>query len=118
MRNIFDFSQIYRRTKRAAGVSGSVVTISLSRISAKSLLILTHVTVENKTSSYTKVRLGINSGGVIHYIDELQTVAAAELAVSRSDILLGEGDVFLAELTGTTTDDVLIMTCAGWKGAL
>lgn len=115
MRNIFDFTALYRRTKRAAGLTGSVVRISLGRVSTKTLLVLTHVTVENQTSPYTKVRLGINSGGVIHYIDELITVAADELVVSRSDILLGEGDVFFTELTGTTTGDVLIFTAIGWK---
>ena len=115
MLNIFDFTRLYRRTKRAAGLDGSVVRISLARVSAKTLLVLTHVTVENQTSPYTKVRLGIDAAGVVHYIDELITVAAGEVAVSRSDILLGEGDVFFTELTGTTTGDVLIFTTIGWK---
>ncbi|GAJ15430.1 unnamed protein product, partial [marine sediment metagenome] len=38
-----------------------------------------------------------------------------ELAVSRSDILLGEGDVFFADLIGTTTGDSLVMSCLGWE---
>jgi len=115
MPNIFDFTSLYRRTKHAAGLTGSVVTISLGRVSAKSLLVLTHVTVEDRTSPYTRVRLGINSAGLIYYIDELITVAAAELVVSRSDILLAEGDVFFTELTGTITGDVLVFTAIGWK---
>ena len=115
MPNIFDFTALYRRTKHAAGLTGSVVTISLGRVSANTLRVLTHVTVENKTSAYTRVRLGIDAGGLNHYIDELITVAAAELVVSRSDILLGEGDVFFTELTGTTTGDVLVFTAIGWK---
>lgn len=118
MPNIYDFDQLYRRTKLASGLTGSLVKISLGRVSAKALLVLTHVTVENKTNSYTKVRLGIDAGGVTHYIDELITVAANELVVSSSDILLTEGDSFFAELTGTTTADKLIFTCIGWKKAL
>ena len=97
------------------GVSGEVVKIKLGRVSAKKLRVLTHVTVENKSSSYTKVRLAIDAGGVIHYLDELITVAANELVVSRSDILLVEGDSFYAELTGTVTADKLVMTCIGWS---
>ena len=46
------------------------------------------------------------------------TLAANELAVSKSDILLGEGDVFFAELTGTTDGDILVMTCVGWESGL
>ena len=115
MPNIYDFDRLYRTTKKAVGVTSSLVKIRLGRVSAKTLRVLTHVTVENKTSAYTKVRLAIDAGTVIHYIDELQTVAANELAVSRSDILLGEGDVFFAQLTGTTTGDDLVMTCIGWS---
>ncbi len=115
MQNLFDFDTLFRRTKRAAGLTGSVVTIALERISPGSTLVLTHVTVEDKTSSFTKVRLAINHGGFIHYIDELTTVAANELIVSPNNIPLEEGDVFITELTGTTTGDILVFTCVGWK---
>ena len=118
MPNINEFTRLYRRTKRKLGVTGSAVRIELSRIKPRVVRVLSHVSVENKTSAYTKARLGICSGGLDHYLDELQTIAAAELAVSRSDIILGEGDIFFAELTGTTTGDTLVMTCVGWEGEL
>ena len=113
--NINEFVRLYRRTLTGIGVTGSVVRLRLKPIRSKRFRVLTHVAVENLTTSYTKVRLGINSGLTDHYLDELITVAADELAISRSDILLGEGDYFFAELTGTTTGDVLIMTCLGWE---
>ena len=118
MPNINDFTQLYRRTVKGLGITGSTVRLKLNRIKAKKLRTLTHVSVENETTAYTKCRLGINNGGIDHYLDELQTIAKEELAVSRSDILLGEGDVFFAELTGTTDGDVLIMTCVGWEANL
>lgn len=113
--NINDFSRLYRRTKTGAGATDEVVRLRLNPVRAKKLRVLTHVTVENLDHEYTKCRLGINTVGQDLFLDELQTIAAKELAVSRSDILLGEGDYFFAELTGTTTDDVLIMTCIGWE---
>lgn len=116
--NIHDFDCLYRRTILGVGVTGSIVRLSLSPISPNTLRVLTHVTVENKTSDYTKCRLGITSTGRDHYLDELQTIKANELAVSRSDILLGERDVFFAELTGTTDGNELIMTCVGWEQTL
>ena len=118
MPNINEFTRLYRRTKRELGVTGSAVRLELSRIKPRIVRVLSHVTVENETSAYTKCRLGITNGGIDHYLDELESIAAAELAVSRSDIILGEGDVFFAELTGTTTDDALKMTCVGWEGGL
>lgn len=115
MHNINEFDRLFRRTLEKAGLTGSVVNIELERIPARTLRVLTHVTVEDKTSALTKCRLAIKSGRGTHYIDEQITVAADELLVSRSDILLGEGDIFLAELTGSTTGDELVMTCIGWE---
>lgn len=116
--NINEFDQLYRRTKKGLGVTTSTVYIKLKPIGPGKIRVLSHVTVENQSTGYTKCRLGIDHGGIIHYLDELQTIAADELAVSRSDILLGEGDRFFAELIGTTTGDALIMTCAGWEQGL
>lgn len=115
MPNIFDFDRVYRRTKLASGATAETVKISLGRVGPKTLRVLTHVTVEDRDSSFTKVRLGIDAGGLIHYIDELATVSADELCVARSDVLLTEGDAFFAELTGTTTGDQLVLTCIGWS---
>jgi dihydrofolate reductase len=116
--NINDFDRLFRRTIKERAGAAATHRIKLDRVDAKTLRNLTHVTVENKTNAYTKCRLGINNGGNDHYLDELQTIAADELAVSRSDILLGEGDVLFAELTGATENDVLIMTCVGWEASL
>jgi len=115
MPNINEFNRLFRRTLEKAGLTGSVVNIELERIPARTLKVLSHVTVEDKTSALTKCRLAIKSGRGTHYLDEITTVAANELLVSRSDILLGEGDIFLAEMTGTTTGDNLVMTCIGWE---
>lgn len=118
IKNIFAFTRLYRRTKRGTGLTGSLVRISLRPISAGSFRVLTHVTVENPTTSFTKVRLGISHVGSDYFLDELQNILADELCVSRTDILLGEGDYFFAELTGTTTGDILILNCIGWDGEI
>lgn len=106
---------MYRRTIKDSGITGETVYIYLDGIKPLTIRFLSHVSVENRTNAFTKCRLGINHSGLIHYLDELQTIAADELAVSRSDIPLGEGDKFFAELTGTTTGDYLVMTCLGWE---
>lgn len=115
MPNIFDYHRTFRRRVTGVGKSGDAVRLSLRRIGAKKLRVLTHVTIENTEDNYDKVRIGIRAGAVDHYLDELENPAEGELAVSRSDIVLGEGDVFFAELTGTGDDDPLIMCCAGWE---
>lgn len=116
--NINNFDQLFRQIISGSGDTGATVRLELSRVDPKILRNLTHVTVENQNNSYIKCRLGISSGAIVFYLDELTTIAAAELAVSRSDILLGDGDVFFAELKGTTDGDSLVMSCIGWELAL
>ena len=113
--NIQDLKQLYRRTVTKISDNSTAVRLRLDPVDPKTLRVLTHVTIENRTTAYTKCRLGIKNGATDHYLDELTTVAAGELAVSRSDILLGEGDVLFAKLTGTTSGDFLVMTCIGWE---
>ncbi len=113
--NVNDFSRLYRRKITDTSDGSTAVRLQLDRVSAKKLRVLTHVTVEDKTTAYTKCRLGITNGTVDYYLDGITTIAAAELAVSRSDIMLGEGDSFFAELTGTTSGDEIIMVCVGWE---
>lgn len=118
MFNINEFDQLYRRKKGGKGVSGSLVRIFLSRVKAKKLRVLTQVTVENTTSAFTKVRLGIKNVGIDYYLDELITISVNELCVSKSDVLLMDGDEFFAEFTGTTTDDDLLLVVSGWEKRL
>lgn len=115
MPNINNFDRLYRRTviKKADGTDP--IRLELGRVGQRVLRTLTHVTVENTGDAYTKCRLGIKTPGRDHYLDELTDIAADELAVSRSDILLGEGDIFFSELTGTDDGSRLIMTCVGWE---
>jgi len=116
--DIMKFRQLFRSKKTASGLTGETVNIVLPRVKPGHMRILTHVTVEDKTSAYTKCRLAIDNGGNVFYLDELESPAANELGVARSDVVLGEADVFFAELTGTTTADQLVMTCCGWEQTL
>lgn len=116
--DITKFQQLFRSKALGLGVSGSTVKLTLPRVKAGHVRILTHVTVEDKTTAYTKCRLAIDNGGRVFYLDELSSPAADELGIARSDVVLGEGDIFYAELTGTTTADKLEMTCCGWEQTL
>ena len=115
MPNVNNFDRLYRRTVKKKADGTDPIRLELDRVASRVLRVLTHVTVENKGDAYTKCRLGIQTSGRDHYLDELTTIAQNELAVSRSDILLGEGDYFFSELTGIDTGSKLVMTCVGWE---
>lgn len=116
--NINEFDQLYRRTITEKADAADPYYLKLDRVPARQVRVLTHVTVEHKTAGNVDIRLGIDASGRDHYLDELKTVVANELAVSRSDIILGEGDVFFAELKGVTAGEELVMSCVGWEQGL
>ena len=113
--NISDFTMLYRSRILSVGNSDALVRISLPVVKPKHIRVLTHVTVENITSAYSKLRLGIRNTGIIYYLNEQKPVLAAELISAPHDYILGEGDSFFSELTGTTTSDKLIFCAWGWE---
>jgi len=115
MPNINNFQRLYRRTVTGVGVDGQLDRLCLDPVDTDTLRVLTHVTVENKSDDYEKLRLGIRRTGRDYYLDELTVPLQNELAVSRSDILLGEGDTFFAELTDADGGNELVMNCVGWE---
>jgi len=116
--SIYDFDRLYRRTVTDKAGATSPHYLRLGRVGAGRLRVLTHVTVENTESTYDKVRIGIENLGNVFYLDELLDPVEGELAVSRSDILLGEGDVFFAKCEGCGEDEPLILTAIGWENEL
>lgn len=113
--NLFEVTRTYRNTIHKSSDGSAQIRLELDRVKSKRRRVLTHVTVENETTAYTKVRLAIKRTNRTHYLDELATPGAAELAVSRSEIILEELDQFFALLSGTTSGDVLRLTAIGWE---
>lgn len=113
--NVNNFDLLYRERVTALGVTGTDIYLALARVDAGRIRNITHVSIENKTSSYTKCRLSVYNGATDFLIDEAIYPAGAELLVHPKDILLGEGDVLRAHLTGCTTADLLELHAIGWE---
>jgi len=115
MPNLFEFDRLYRRKIRATGATGQVVRIETKPLTSGKIRVLSHVTVENETTAYDLLRIGIVNLGEVYPLDELTAPGIAELAVCHEDHVMGDGDSFFADLTGTTDDDVLVMVVSGWE---
>jgi len=113
--NVNNFNLLYRERKTAAGVAGSSVIIELEKVDPGRIRNLTHVAVEDKTSAFTKCRISIWNGATDFFLDEAIYPEEDELLVHPKDILLGEGDILRATLTGTSTGDELEMHAIGWE---
>jgi len=115
MMNINEFDLLYRERQTAVGITGTNVIIKTERVRPGRIRALTHVSIENKTSAYTECRLSIRNGAEDFMIDQAIYPDKNELLVHPKDILLGEGDVLRATLTGTVTGDILELHAIGWE---
>lgn len=74
------------------------------------------VVVENKTSAYTKLRVGIFDNGVFYGYFEEMNPQADELVFVTDEMVLREGQQIQAELQGCTAGDSLEMYTHGhWE---
>ena len=113
--NLNEFDRLYRERVTSSGITGSSVILKTRRVYPGKIRILTHVSIENRTSAYTKCRLSVYDGATDFMLDEAINPDAEELLIHPKDIILGEGDVLRATLEGTTTGDIIEMHSIGWE---
>jgi len=76
-------------------------------------LIVDHVSVENETTSYTNLRIGIKSCGTFIPLEEEKAPAAGEVYWTESELKFTEQERVCCRLTGCTSGDVLKATIQG-----
>ena len=75
---------------------------------------VTHVAVENKTTAYTRLVVGVADGLSFFQKEEEDSPAANNLYWTKSKFLVPAGKKLRAHLTGCTAADVLNMTYEGY----
>jgi hypothetical protein len=82
------------------------------------VLIATYVGVENRTSAYTRLLIGVKDGEVFHALFEQDSPAANNIYWMEHFIIAREGQRICARLTGATSGDVVIMEIQGYYGRI
>ena len=113
--NVNEFDRLYREYKTATGATDTPIIIPTDKVDPGRIRVLTHVSIEDEDNSYIKCRLSIWDGAVDFFLDEAIYPEKGELLVNSKDILLGEGDILRATLTGTTTGDKIKLYAIGWE---
>lgn len=99
-----------RITKAAGGTSDDLES---PPVPTGCILEITHVSIENKTTAYTRLTVGRVDGNQFDEIEEEDSPSAADIFWTRSRILIPAGGRLRARLTGCTAADVLIMNYEG-----
>ena len=97
--------QIVRRTLKFVSVGSAVEYIYDNIVRPGDILILDRVAVENETSSYTQLRIGVLSGGVFYPFEEQKTPSLDTLYWASDEIVVAPGENLVIELTGCTSGD-------------
>ena len=78
------------------------------------ILEVRHVAVENRTTAYTRLVIGVADGLSFFQKEEEDSPAANNIYWSRSKVLIPAGKKLRARLTGCTSGDDLHMTYEGF----
>ncbi len=83
------------------------------KVRASEVIIYHRISLENKTNVLTELRLGIESGGILHAYEEEDDPAAATLYWTDKLLFAGEGERFQAQIKGATAADVIKVFLTG-----
>jgi hypothetical protein len=75
---------------------------------------VTHVAVENRTTAYTRLVIGVADGLSFFQKEEQDSPAANNIYWTRSKFLVPAGKKLRARLTGCISGDILNMTYEGF----
>ncbi len=78
------------------------------------ILEVRHVAVENRTTAYTRLVIGVADGLSFFQKEEEDSPAADNIYWTKSNFLIPAGKKLRARLTGCTSGDVLNMTFEGY----
>jgi hypothetical protein len=82
-------------------------------LKSNQFLIADHVSVENETTAYTNLRIGIKSGSIFTPLEEEKSPSSGEVYWTRSELRITEHERLCCRLTGCTNGDVLKATIQG-----
>lgn len=103
----------YRETITRTAPSDAYVDLETKPLRANTLLVVDHVSVENKTTAYTNLRVGVKSTETFIPLEEEKDPALGEIYWTKSPLQFREHERVCCRLTGCTSGDVLEVTIQG-----
>jgi len=96
-----------------ASAGGSYDDLESEAVKPGTVLEIRHVAVENKTTAYTRLTIGISDGIFFFEKEEEDNPAADNIYWTKSKFLIPAGKKLRARLTGCTSGDELRMAYEG-----
>ena len=97
--------------KKAVGTSDDLES---RQVEPGTILEVRHVAVENRTTAYTRLVIGVADGLSFYQKEEEDSPAANNIYWTKSKFLIPAGKKLRARLTGCTAADKIFMTYEGY----
>jgi hypothetical protein len=94
--------------------TGTLDDLESPLVEPGTILQIRHVAVENRTTAYTRLVIGVTDGISFFQKEEEQSPAANTIYWTNSYFLIPAGKKLRARLTGTTANDELHMAYEGY----
>lgn len=96
------------------GATGTLDDLDSLPLEPGTILEVRHVAVENRTTAYTRLVIGVADGLSFYQKEEEDSPAANNIYWTKSKFLIPAGKKLRARLTGCTASDNLHMTYEGF----
>jgi len=103
----------YRETITRTAPSDAYVDLESKPLRTNTLLITDHISVEDKTTAYTNLKIGIKSTETFIPLEEEKSPRIAEVYWTKSELQFREHERVCVRMTGCTSGDVLEVTIQG-----
>ena len=94
--------------------AGTIDDLESPQVEPGTILEVRHVAVENRTTAYTRLVIGVADGLSFFQKEEEDSPAVNDIYWTKSKFLIPAGKKLRARLTGCTAADVLNMTYEGF----
>ena len=101
------WEQPYEKYLSVKSAGGTYDDIDDDRVEVGYMLIVDHVSVENRNSAFSSIRIGVNTLDFFHVFEEEKNPVANEVYWTRSPIIVREGQNLRVRCTGCSSGDYL-----------
>jgi len=107
---------VYRKRLKATSAGETTLTIDDTIVSSEEAIVYRRISIENRTSNYTRLVIGVYSGGIFHQYEEHDTPQANDIMWVNDPIVVQANENLRIQLTGTTSGDEIYVYLEGDKG--
>lgn len=109
----FSMSRILQEEVFATSAGATFDDLESSPVPFGHMLKVTHMSVENRTTGYTRLVTGVKKGSSFKQKEEEKNPVADTIYWSRSEIWISGGSTFCCRMTGCTNLDELVLNVEG-----